>query len=149
MDAQRKTTPRLGVEQLSLLPARLPSPPPDLSYLRALPNLRRAIRYAMSLADLEPKQVYMPLGKDKATWSRIENGDMSFPADDLVKLCHVIGNDAPLLYLNHAAGYDIEHMVRIKSSLEKENEELKARVAELEKEREIEQRAYRALLAGK
>lgn len=100
-----------------------------------LSNFRRAIRYSMSLADLEPKQVYDPLGKDKATWSRIENGDMSFPSDLIIPFQAITQNDAPLLWLNHSAGYDVGHMVRIKSSVELENEKLRAEIAELRRER--------------
>jgi hypothetical protein len=103
--------------------------------LLGLPNLRRAIRYSMSLADLEPKQVYEPLGKDKAVWSRIENGDMSFPADDLVKFCQIVGNDAAILFLAHSAGYDIGSMRKTQDDKDKRIAELedKLRESELEK----------------
>lgn len=133
---QRKSTESSDVEQLSLIPARKPSSPPDVAYLLGLPNLRRVIRYSMSLADLEPKQVYGPLGKDKATWSRIENGDMSFPADDLEKFRQIVGNDAVILWLAHQAGYDVATMRKAQDDKDKRIAELEAALAESEREKQ-------------
>lgn len=134
---QRRSTTSAEVEQLSLIPFRKPCPPPDLAYLMSLPNFRRAMRYAMSLADMEPKQVYGPLGKDKATWSRIENGDMSFPADDLLHFCEVVGNDAALMWLNCSAGYDITTMRKTLDDKDKRIEQLEAQLAAANQEKEI------------
>lgn len=138
MVPQRQSTKSASVEQLSLLPLRKPCPPPDLDYLKALPSDRRALRYAVSLADLEPKQVYDPLDMDKATWSRIENGGMGFPLNRLKAFRDVVQNDALLLWLNHDHGYDIHRMVRIKNDVELRLENAEARIRELEREREIE-----------
>lgn len=95
--------------QLDLLSEKQPKPsaPVDEAYLFALPSLRRAIRYSMSLRDLEPKQVYDKLGKDAAAWSRIENGGISFPADDVAKFIKITGNDALLRWLAFHCGYSI------------------------------------------
>lgn len=125
------------VEQLSFLPVRKPCPPPDLEYVKSLPSLRRAMRYAISLADLEPKQVYVPLKKDKATWSRIENGDMSFPADDLIAFCDVVGNDAVVLWLDHSRGYDIALMRKLQDDKDKLIQDLKAELRKSEEEKQI------------
>lgn len=91
----------------------------------------------MSLADLEPKQVYGPLGKDKATWSRIENGDMSFPVDDLGRFCEIVGNDSLLLWLNHAAGWDIASMRKTMDDKDRQIFELTKLVAERDRALEI------------
>lgn len=139
MDPQHKSTALRSVEQLSLLPARKASPQPDVAYLMGLTSLRRAIRYSMSIADLEPKQVYGPLEKDKATWSRIESGDMSFPADDLPKLCQVIGNDAAVLWLAHATGFDLASMRKLQDDKDR-------RIADLEQQL-AEERAEKAAIA--
>lgn len=137
MDRQQRSTKSATVEQLSLLPTRKACPPPDLAYVEALPNFRRALRYAMSLADLEPKQVYGPLGKDKATWSRIENGDMSFPADDLLHFCEIVGNDAVLMWLNCSAGYDLASMRKAQDDKDKRIAELESQLAEERREKDI------------
>lgn len=132
---QRKSTLSRTVEQqlplLSPLPSK-PSAQPDLGYLLALPTLRRVIRYSMSLRDLEPKQVYEQLDMDKATWSRIENGGMSFPADDLEDFRQIVGNDAVILWLLHQSGFDVTSVRRQQSDLEARVElaEQRARDAE-------------------
>lgn len=95
------------------------------------------MRYAISLADLEPKQVYVPLKKDKATWSRIENGDMSFPADDLIAFCDVVGNDAVVLWLDHSRGYDIALMRKLQDDKDKLIQDLKAELRKSEEEKQI------------
>lgn len=149
-DAQRKSTAARSVEQLPLLPIpgwREPTPAvPDLDHLRTLKSLRAAIAYSLHLADIDAVDAYRLLKKDKSTWSRIMSGDMSFPADDLPAFCKRVRNDAALLWLTHQCGFDIEHMVRIKSSLEQENERLREENARLRREREIERNYARELL---
>lgn len=115
------------------MPARKVAPPIDKAYLLTLPSLRRAIRYSVSLPDLDPKQVYEPLDMDKAIWSRIENGGMSFPADQLLTLADVTHNDAPLAWLAHRRGYELRPL---KSELQ---EQLDAeRAANVELRRQLE-----------
>lgn len=128
---QRRSTNLTDVEQLDLLDSRpkKPCPPVDLDYLLPLPSLRRAIRYSVSLRDLEPKQVFEPLGMDKAVWSRIENGGMSFPADELLKFQIVTENDAPLLWLMHQAGYDVRQLRRLRDDKDRRITELEAELA--------------------
>jgi hypothetical protein len=136
-DLQRPTKDLSRDAQLSLIaeqaPAK-PSAPVDRRYLFSLSGLRRAIRYSMSLRDLEPKQVYEALGKDAAAWSRIENGGISFPADDLPKLLEITGNDAPLRWLAHACGYEI---VPMRSELEEQLEAERAHSADLQRRLDI------------
>src|SRR6478735_3288319 len=120
--------------QLELLPAKAPkkpSAPVDKRYLFGLPNLRRAIRYSASLRDLEAKQIYEPLGKDQAVWSRIENGGMSFPADQLLDLANICDNHAPLMWLAYRAGYELQPL---RSDLERQVEAKDAEIAELRKQ---------------
>lgn len=141
MASQRQSTISTDVEQLDLLTARPRKEPPpvDLDYLLMLPTLRRAIRYSVSLPDLEPKQVYEPLEMDKAFWSRIENGGMSFPADELGKLAKITGNDAPLYWLIHQAGYDVRQLRKLRDDKDR-------RIADLEAELKQE-RAEKAAIA--
>jgi hypothetical protein len=133
-----------SVEQLELIPERKskPSAPVDKAYLYSLPSLRRAIRYSMSLRDLEPKQVYEQLGKDAAAWSRIENGGISFPADDMAKLIKITGNDAPLQWLAHECGYELRPL---KSELQERLEAAEAERAELQRQNDL----MRELLTGR
>jgi plasmid maintenance system antidote protein VapI len=131
MVPQRKSTKSENVEQLCLLsPSRKPSAPVDVAYLLGLGSLRRVLRYSMSLRDLEPKAVYEQLDMDKATWSRIENGGMSFPADDLEKFRQIVGNDAVIMWLVHQSGYDLTSLRKAQDDKDKEIEQLKAELAD-------------------
>jgi hypothetical protein len=132
------TTTKLGqVEQLHLLPHRSEPKTPDLAYLASLPSFRRAVRYSMSLADLEPKQVYEPLGKDKATWSRIESGDMGFPADLILPFQSTTNNDAPLMWLVHAAGYDVSSLRKRQDNKDLEIQRLRDELAQAHAEKAV------------
>jgi hypothetical protein len=123
--------------QLTLLPSRKESAVPDVEYLKALPNFRRAVRYSISLADLEPKQVYEPLEMDKAIWSRIDNGGMSFPADDIYKLRQTTGNNAPLLWLAHQDGIDIRNLPRLRDDKDRRIAELETQLAQERHDKEV------------
>lgn len=124
-------------DQLDLIPARKakkPSAPVDKRYLFGLPNMRRAIRYSISLRDLEAKEVYGPLGKDQAVWSRIETGTASFPAEQLIDLARICDNNAPLMWLAYRSGFELQPL---KSELEMQLEAKDAELTELRRENDL------------
>lgn len=133
MVSQRQSTISTDVAQLELLPTRKPPISLDKGYLLGLPNLRRAIRYSVSLADLDPKQVYEPLDMDKAIWSRIENGGMSFPADQIGTLASITRNHAPLTWLAQQQGFELRPL---KSELQEQLEAERASNADLRRQLE-------------
>lgn len=133
MVSQRQSTFSTDVAQLELLPTRKVGTVVDKAYVLGLPTLRRAIRYSVSLADLEPKQVYEPLDMDKAIWSRIENGGMSFPADQLGRLAEITRNEAPLTWLAHQSGFELRPL---KSELLEQLEAERATTADLRRQLE-------------
>lgn len=133
-DPQQVGTESPAVVQLDFLPTKRPCRPVEKAYVLSLPSFRRALRYALSLADLEPKQVYDPLGMDKATWSRIENGQQAFPPEKLHQLAELTGNDAPLIWLAHSRGYELRPL---RSELQEQLEAERARADELERRLEI------------
>jgi hypothetical protein len=138
MVSHRQSTVSPEVAQLPLLPTRRTiSAAPDVEYLRALPNFRRVVRYSISLADLEPKQVYEPLEMDKAIWSRIDNGGMSFPADEIGKLRKITGNNAPLLWLNHQDGIDIRNLPLLRDDKDRQIAELKEQLAQAQRDMDV------------
>lgn len=137
---QRQSTASIDVAQLELLPTRKAVAPVDKAYALAMPTLRRAIRYSVSLADLDPKQVYGPLDMDKAIWSRIENGGMSFPADRLNALAQLTGNAAPLMWLAQEQGFDLRPL---RSELQERLEAAEARAVAAEHELEVVKRFFR------
>jgi hypothetical protein len=130
-DCQSRSTLSADVAQLELLPRRKPSAPLDKDYCRGLPSLRRAINYSLSLADMDPKEAYGPLDMDKAIWSRISNGGMSFPADDIPKLKAVTGNEAAIYWLAVACGHDLRPL---RTELEQQLEDERAAHVETQRE---------------
>jgi hypothetical protein len=130
-DSQQVSTNSLPVEQIDFLSPRKAPAPVDKPYLLGLPNFRRALRYSVSLADLEPKQVYEPLGMDKATWSRIDSGYQCFPPEHLSKLAAITGNNAPMMWLAHNLGFDLKPL---RSELEEQLEAERERANELERQ---------------
>lgn len=141
-DYQRPSTISTDVAQLELIPRRKPSAAVDRDHVRRLPSLRRAINYSLSLADMDPKEAYGPLEMDKAIWSRIVNGNMSFPADELPKLKAVTGNEAAVYWLATACGYDLKPL---RSELEQQLEDERAARTEAERENAL----LRQLITGR
>lgn len=92
-----------------------------------------SLEQCRKVAGLEPKQVQEHVrtseGKpvDKAAWSRWKD-DSEFPKwRQLVEIMDACGNDAPLLWMLHARGYEISSLRRQETETEKE----------LRKEREL------------
>jgi hypothetical protein len=141
-DSQRLATSSTDVAQLELIPSRKPSAAIDKDHIRRLPSLRRAINYSLSLADMDPKEAYGPLEMDKAIWSRIANGGMSFPADALPKLKAVTGNEAAIYWLATACGYDLRPL---RTELEDQLEHERAARVEAERENAL----LRSLITGR
>lgn len=141
---QPASTSSLQVEQLALLDSsRQPRVAQvDVQHVKSLPSLRRAINYALSHADMDPKEAYGPLQMDKGTWSRISNGQQSFPADELLKLRAVTQNDIPLIWLAHSMGYELRPL---RSELQEQLEAERARADELERQNAL----MRELLTGR
>lgn len=105
-------------------------------------SLGAAIELCAKAAGLEPKQVMDAIkvdGKplDKAQWSRWASGQEGVVWPKLVALMDHCGNDAPLLWMLHARGYDL-HSLRHRET----ETERRLRLAE------EENRALRRVLMG-
>lgn len=134
---QHTSTKLRSVEQLPLLSApKHPQGSPDIAKIRRLSTFLKALQYAMELSEMEPKEVYEPLDKDKATWSRIEHGDMGFPADLLLPFDKLVQNDVLLLWLVHQSGYDITRLQKLQDDKDRRIAELEAENAQLLAERQ-------------
>lgn len=130
---QRAATKLIAdAKQLHLLsePEPPPSRPVDLDHLMILQNVGDVIDYASKLAMKVPKQLYLAMGKDKTVWSRICSGELSLAADDVKKFCRVVGNDALSLWIAHDCGWDVKAMRKTMNCLERENFELRRKLAE-------------------
>jgi hypothetical protein len=101
-------------------------------------SLGGAIALCAKAAGLEAKQLQDQLHLDKAQFSRWESGGEGVMWPKLVALMDACGNDAPLLWMLHARGYDLHSVRKLESETEAQNRLLREEVAALR----------RVLLAG-
>lgn len=113
-------------------------------------TLGDAISLCANIAGLAPKEVMDAVrvdGKplDKAQWSRWEAGTEGIIWSKLTALMDVCGNDAPLLWMCHARGWDLAAMRKKETELEAKLREAKERIAELENKSAIQMELMREL----
>ena len=77
------------------------------------------------------KELQMRLGVDKGQFSRWQSGQEGIKWDRFVDLMDACGNDAPLLWMLHMRGYDLNSLRQRETEVEKENRELREEVAAL------------------
>jgi len=94
-------------------------------------SLGGAIALCAKAAGLEAKQLQDQLHLDKAQFSRWESGGEGIMWPKLVALMDACGNDAPLLWMLHARGYDLHSVRKLESETEAQNRLLREEVAAL------------------
>jgi hypothetical protein len=94
-------------------------------------SLGGAIALCAKAAGLEAKQLQDQLHLDKAQFSRWESGGEGVMWPKLVALMDACGNDAPLLWMLHARGYDLHSVRKLESETEAQNRLLREEVAAL------------------
>ena len=103
--------------------------PPAMLALKS--TLGGAISLCAELAGLEPKQVQEKVKADKAQWSRWESGAEGIVWPKFSALMDACGNDAPLLWMNRARGYDLSSLRKLETETERENRRLREENAAL------------------
>lgn len=98
-------------QQLELIgrQERNPQPVSD-DIIHRQPTLLAALRLSMQVGGVEEKEVYMALGIDKATWSKIMSGQFNFPTNRYNDFMRVVGNEIPLVWLAGSRGYKLQPM---------------------------------------
>ncbi len=84
-------------------------------------TLGQALDLCMELAGLEPKQLMAGIKLDKAQFSRWQSGQEGVNWPKLVAVMDYCGNDAPLLWMNHARGIDLYSIRKVENALQREN----------------------------
>lgn len=120
----------------------------DLAEIQRQPTWASALSLCANKSGLQDKVVAADVGVDNAVWSRFKSGQNAPSGEQLDKLMTRCGNEAPLMWLLLKRGYDPRSLRRIESDVERENRELRERVAAMEAERAIELRLYRQLSAS-
>ncbi len=118
-----------GLKQLDLLNREFSVTPItiDITTIRRQGSLQAAIGLCIAASGKDRKQIYGALDIDAATFSRIESAQANFPPNKLCALMGLCANEAPLIWLAEARGYDFTSMRKHRSDHER-------RVAELEAE---------------
>lgn len=112
--------------------------------LLSLPDKKAALLLTINSSGLEDKEIYSPLGIDKAQFSRIRSGQMNFPIEKEDALMTLCGNEILLRWSALTRGYDL---VPRRSSLERERDEALADAAEARRELEIAKRLFKEMRA--
>ena len=108
-------------------------------------SLGGAISLCAKVAGLAPKEVQDAIAADKAQFSRWTDDKEGILWPKLQRLMDTCGNDAPLLWMLHARGYDLSSLRRRETETERENRLLREQLAALQQERDIERRLFREL----
>jgi len=101
------------------------------------PTLGRAIEYCAELAgydygkELETAMRQHGCKCDETQLSRWKKGEEGIKVDKFFALMDVCGNDAPLLWMLHARGWDLASLRRRESETERENRLLREEVTAL------------------
>ena len=85
------------------------------------------------------------LKSDKAQFSRWTDDIEGIKWEKLVPLMDACGNDAPLLWMLHARGYDLSSLRRTETETQKALRLANERIKELEHDRDVERRLFREL----
>lgn len=97
-------------------------------------SLGGAIELCAELAGYElDKQLATDLKVDKAQFSRWTNGTEGVLWPKLSALMDRCGNDAPVLWMLHARGYDLHSIRRVETELERQNRLLREENAALKR----------------
>lgn len=84
-------------------------------------TLGGALDLCLELAGIEPKRLQADLRLDKAQFSRWQSGQEGVNWPKLAAVMDHCGNDAPLLWMVHARGWDLHAMRKVESELERQN----------------------------
>ena len=108
------------------------------------PSLSGALALAASAAGLDlEKEVHIPLGIDAGHWTRMRTGTAGIQWKQLSAICDLTGNDAPILWMLYQRGYDLHSLRKRESDIERENRELRERLAQAEHDKQVLIEAFR------
>lgn len=112
------------------------NPKQDISdeIIAKLPTFKDALRLSKSISGLDDKQLCMELDIDPGQWSRIWSNGAHFPNEKLTQFMDLCGNLVPLRWLALKYGFELKPL---KTTLEIENETLRAQLEQERHEREI------------
>jgi hypothetical protein len=112
------------------------------------PSEGAVITDMISKSGLQEKTVALEVGIDASTLAKVKQG-LARPSEaHLNGFMDATGSEAWLFYWLIRRGYDPRSIRRFETDVERENRELRDRLAAMEHEREIERRTVRDLIGG-
>lgn len=108
-----------------------------------------AIGAMIATSGLREKAVAIESEIDPSTLAKVKQGTARPSADHLDRMMDSTGSEAWLFYWLIRRGYDPRSLRRIESDVERDNRELRERLAVLEHERQVERRTIKDLIGGK
>lgn len=110
-------------------------------------SLGGAIDLCVKAAGFEPKQIQDKLKTDKAQFSRWASGSEGIIWPKFEALMDECGNDAPLLWMLQARGYDLASLRRKESELERQLRVMKEENELLRHDKRVLTEALRGIAA--
>lgn len=104
-----------------------------------------AIASMIARSGLQEKTIAIECGIDASTLAKVKQGTARPSEEHLNAMMDATGSEAWLYYWLIKRGYDPRSLRRFESDVERENRELRERMAAMEAEREVELRLYRQL----
>jgi hypothetical protein len=121
--------------------------------LRAIPESEwtwqseaAALASSIATSGLQEKTVAIEAEIDPSTLAKVKQGTARPSEEHLERIMDATGSEAWLFYWLLKRGYDPRSLHRIETDVERENRELKERLARMEAEREVERRTVRDFL---
>lgn len=108
-------------------------------------SLGGAMSLCAKAAGLAPKEVQDQLKTDKAQFSRWTDDKEGIVWSKLSALMDLCGNDAPLLWMLNARGYDLNSLRKQETELQQKLRMAEERIKAMEHEREVERNLFRSL----
>ncbi|MBR0568382.1 hypothetical protein J5J83_19850 [Azoarcus sp. L1K30] len=98
--------------------------------IQAKKSAGAAFSLACDASGLDDKEIYIPLGLDPATFSRIKSGKNTLSGDSIGDFCRVVGNTVYPQWIAYQVGCGL---VVLKTEAERRAEAAEIRAAEAEK----------------
>lgn len=101
----------------------------------------------ISLSGLQEKTVAIEAEIDASTLAKVKQGTARPSEDHLDRMMDATGSEAWLFYWLLKRGYDPDSLRRIESDVERENRELRERLAQSEHDKRVLVEAFRGQVA--
>lgn len=140
-----KSTRKTGVDERQLdLGIKGPETHVRAEDIARQPSLSGALAIGAASAGLDlEKEVHLPLGIDAGHWTRMRSGAAGIQWEKLEAICDLYGNDAPILWMLHRRGYDLNSLRKRETETERELREAREEILQLRHDKRVLAEALR------